>query len=276
MRDVSSFLIENTIDLKPLMSNIPVPIIKNWVVEYKKEKTKESFEDWVERRAWMLVDSSYSKVKNYTIFLLNTSDKLSIFSTLEKLGQEVNSEFVLNYFKPLFESIFLDGKGNYNEKNLKDWAKSYNSLGRREFYINLVEKRDSFEEPEFSQILLGLFIQSLGVTIENYFDLVNATPPSLEDAEYLILGFLDCSDPKLSIQEKWRYMEKNGRFLNSDVFKRALYQMLKDKNLIDQRRIVQQLTGMKNKKLRLNVIQDKLSIPNQHLFCSAWQKIAGV
>lgn len=276
MKEISSFLIENTIEFKQIMSNLPIPIIKDWINSYKTSGTKQNFEDWQYDNAWMMVDSSYTKIKNYSVFVLDHNSNLSIFSNQETIGYEVNSKFALDYFKPIFESVFFDDRGNINEKSLKDWAKSYNSLGRREFYMNLVEKIDMFDKDEFISILHGLFIQSLGVTIENYFDLTDNTPMSMEDAEFMVMGFIDCSDPNLALREKWKYLEQHGKYLNAEVYKRTLYYMLKDKSLSDQRRIIQMLSGMKNKKLRLGVIQEKLNSDNQHRFCSCWQKVTGV
>lgn len=277
MRELSNFLIENTVEFKPLMSNVPVPLIKKWVKEYKESGTKKEFEDWVDEHAWMLVDAEYSKVKNYSIFLLDPKDSSSIFGTQEQIGEEINSEFVVNYFDPIFKSIFLFPDGKYNEKALKEWAKSYNSLWRRrEFYANLIANREKFEEPEFTTMFRILFIQSLGVEILNYFDLTDTMPMSLEDAEFMILGFVDCSDPKINLSEKWKYLEKHGKFLNAEIYKRALNQMMRTGIYSDQRRVVTQLCSMKNKKLKLSVIQEKLCKENLHLFCSCWQKVAGV
>ena len=275
MKGVTSFIIENSIDFKPIMSNLPVPLLKKLINKYKSEKTKSCFEDWIYDNTWMLVDSSYTKIKNYTIFLLDKTDQFSIFGNESEIGLEVNSEFVLNYFKPLFNNLFFKDDGSYNEKNLEEWTKSYNCLGRREFYKNLVEKRIDLDEPEFSQILLSLFIQSLGVTIQNYFELTDTAPPSLEDAEYMVAGFLDCSDPNISLSCKWKYLEQHGRFLNAEIYKRTLYQMLRT-NLSEQRRTIQLLCSVKNKKLKLSNIQEKLSKENQHLFCSCWQRVTGI
>ena len=187
MKELSNFLIENTVEFKPLMSNVPVPLIKKWVKEYKESGTKKEFEDWVDEHAWMLVDAGYTKIKNYSIFLLDPKDSSSIFGTQEQIGEEINSEFVVNYFDPVFKSIFLFPDGKYNEKALKEWAKSYNSLWRRrEFYANLIENREKFEEPEFTTMFRILFIQSLGVEILNYFDLTDTMPMSLEDAEFMM------------------------------------------------------------------------------------------
>lgn len=275
MKDIGNFLIENTVDFGTIMKTIPVPILKSWVKGYKESGTTEDFEKWVDENAWMIVDSSYTKVKNYSVFLQDREDTLSLFGSRNKIGEEVNSKFILEYFKPLFNSIFFDEHGNYNEKNLNDWVKNYCGYKKKEFIGNLVEKRDSLDEPEFSEILLCLFIQSLGVTVENYFDLSGLEPPTLEDAEYTILGFVDCSDPNLGLREKWQYLESHGKYLNAEIYKKTLYQMLRSKDL-DQRRIVSMLFGMKSKKLRLNVIRDQLSKKDQHLFCSCWQKVTGV
>lgn len=259
----------------PLISSIPIPALKKWLKEYKEEKPKEPFESWVEDHAWMLVDTSYTKPKNYTVFLLDEKDRNSIFGSIEIIGEEVNSEFIQDYFRPLFDNLFLDEDGSYIEKNLEDWIKQYTTKSQRDVYKNLVDARENLDEPEFSQILLTLFISSLGVSVENYFDYVKFNPPTIEEAEFLIQDYLDCSDPGIELRDKWRYLEKNGRFLNSETIKRTLYQMLRSNIPGDQRRVIAQLSGMKGKKLKLSVIQDKLNTQNQHLFCSIWQKISG-
>lgn len=270
MKEIEEFIIERFIEFEPLLKNIPNQFIKHLVTEYKKENPDLSFEEYTKNNSWMIVDSAYNKIKHYTIFNMNPESPLGIFGT-EDIFYKIN-----DYFKDIFEKSFKPF-GKLDKLALLQWAKEYHRKDEKEYYVNLVNRLSLMEEPEASELFLGLFVSSLDLTVENYFDLCKKDPPSLEDAEYLINDYLDCSDKSLNIGLKWDFIQRNSRYLNERTIRRAIYRMMGYSSIDQkQRKALIQLSNMKAKKLKISEVKERLDIENQHLFCALWQSMNGL
>ena len=271
MKEIEDFIVERFIEFEPLLRNTPNHFIKQWVAGYEQDNPKISFEEYVKNNSWMIVDSAYNKIKHYTVLVLDPGNPIGVLGT-EDLYYKIN-----NYFKELFNKSFKS-QGQLDKSALLRWAKEYHRKSEKEYYENLVSRMELMEEPEVSELFLGLFVSSLDLTVENYFDLCKKEPPSLEDAKYLIDGYLDCSDKKISIDLKWEFVQRNSKYLNERTIRRTLYRMIGNNHITStqQRRALMQLSNMKAKKLKLSEIKTKLDLDNQHLFCALWQSMNGL
>lgn len=266
---LEDYITERTVNFVDIMNDIPPQLIIRWLKGYREDNEYlGTFEEYTLDHSYMLVDSAYTKIKHYSVFMLDKMNPYDLVTTKTTLGPSENSKFILDYFKDIWENVFLDSRGKLDENRLKEWAKYYPRKHEIDSYTNLVENLNHLDLGEFKSMHLVLMIQNLGVTIENYFELTELEPISLEEAEEVENTFVDLSDKNISLEKKFEYIKKFKLLSCDTALRKVLYRMSTMKNLEQPRTIKKTIAGLVN----LGKIQ-KLSQGNQEIFCETWQKM---
>lgn len=269
MKEVLEFIRKKTITLKDF-PGITTKMLKGWVEDYKKlDNPEESFMDYIEDHAWVIADSGYAKIKNYDLFYLDENNQ-KLFGTQDEVTHDKRKD----YFRPLFNSIFKNQEtGELNLKKLSEWVKETVIKYKKEAYQGLIDRSILLEEPEISEILLSLFVDSLDITAENYYYLTDESIPTLDEAEFLIDGFIDFTDPNIELFEKWNYIRVYGN-ITPDTVRKVLSRLSSYTNL-KQRREIQKLISGKNRNLNLPYLENQLAPETREMFCNIWQELTG-
>ena len=161
MKELYNFYSGKTITLGEL-PEIPTTILKKWVEDFKQQDEIKTFEEYVEDNSWMIVDSGYKKTKDYDVFYIDPKDPTSLFGNSEK----VTHDFIKEYFRPLFNRLFLEANGEYNTKKLQEWVKSVVEKSKRDAYMGMIERA----EYDFKISKLYNIAKALDVDICELFD----------------------------------------------------------------------------------------------------------
>ena len=269
LREVEDFIYNESFDFGDIMSGMPIKQLKGWIEGYKKTDKKKTFEEYVEENSWMVCDTSYTMACNYSVYYVDQNRRY--FMNKNKLDYK----FVRKLFEPIFLKQFVvereGGKKAYLTTHLKQWIRTY--IGHNvEFFDAIVDNIKYYEEPDCYETLLAMFINKMG-SPRNYFKIAGMAIPSLDDAEVLVASYIDCSDPRIPLGQKWGYIsQSNG--LRSYMIRRILYEMLvgMDKGAGKN---IRELVRMKDKKLKIDTIKSRLTPPEQLRFCITWQQITG-
>ena len=269
MKELYNFLNGKTVKLGELQE-VPTVVLRKWVNDYQElseeEKQETSFQDYIEDNSWVMINIGFKKFRDCEIFMLDKNDPTHLFDKEEVISHE----FVKDYFRQFFNDVFIE-KDSLNVKKLKEWIKSSVGRFKEDAYLGLVERAENLDMTEVKEILLSLMVQSLDITTENYFDMMDKPIPSMDEAEFLIANFVDCTDPNVPIEDKWNYLRIYGN-VDCKTIRRVLYKMSSFVN--SERRTIVRMTSMKDKKINLGMLL-QLNQENQHIFCRTWQIMTG-
>lgn len=270
LREIENYIYEESFDFGDIMTGLPIKQLKEWLNSYKNLKDKPNFEEYIMEKAWMVCDNSYKDPSNYSVYYLDQNKRYFADKTT------LDYNYIRKMFEPLFVKQFMieqpDGTKLYLINQLKHWARTY--VGYYfEYYNAFFDRIRMYEEPDFYEQVLAMFINGMcGVC--NYFIESGTKPPTLEDAETLVASYIDCSNVRIPLGQKWGYIAQSSNGLRSYMIRRILYEMMLETDKKSDKNI-RELVRLKDKKLKLDLLKSRLSPEEQLKFCITWQKITG-